>query len=508
MIFQAGTLNPTSLIVPDLYVQIVPPKITQLNGVPTNILGIIGTATWGPKNSPVTISDMAGYAAMFGPIKTTKYDLGTAVAVSVMQGANNIRCIRVTDGTDTAATSTIVDGAAAIGVTLTSKYTGTGGNGISRTVSAGTKANTFKVAITMPGRVPEVFDNIGGAGTTFWANVASAINEGQSGVRGPSEIVVATTGPSADATPVLSTAALAGGTDGNTTITSAVLLGSDAAPRTGMYALRGTGASVAFLADVDDSTSWATQITFGLAEGVYMIGVGPVGQTIAAAITAKTTAGADSYAFKPMLGDYIYFLDTINNVTRLVSPQGFVAGRLVNLSPEQSALNKPIYGIVGTQATYSNKVYSNAELGQLAAAGIDVITNPVPGGNYFGCRIGHNSSSDPSINGDNYTRMTNYIAGTLNAGMGRFVGRLQTTEEREEAWATLDGFLLGMEDNSMIGDPNGGPAYQITLDSTNNPSDRVALGYQVADVKVRYLSVVEKFIINVEGGTTVQISRA
>jgi hypothetical protein len=300
---------------------------------------------------------------------------------------------------------------------------------------------------------------------------------------------------------------LIGGTDGNTTITGSVLLGLDTIPRKGMYALRNTGVSVAFLAGCDDSTTWTNQVSFGLSEGIYMILTGPAGQSIASAITAKNTAGIDSYIAKMMLGDYCYFNDTVNGQIRMISPQGYIAGRLVNLSPEQSSLNKPIYGIIGTQSTHNAKIYSSAELGQLAANGIDVITNPVPGGNYFGARIGHNTSSNPVINGDNYTRMTNYIAYTLNAGMGRFIGRLQNTSERLEAKGTIVSFLAAMEQQGMIGAVNGGPCFQVVLDASNNPMNRVALGYQQCDVKVIYLSIVEKFIINVEGGTSVQINK-
>ncbi|MGC7974568.1 phage tail protein, partial [Salmonella enterica] len=71
-----------------------------------------------------------------------------------------------------------------------------------------------------------------------------------------------------------------------------------------------------------------------------MIGVGPAGDTIANAVSAKATAGIDSYAMKLLFGDWVYWTDSVNNVTRLVSPQGFVAGCLANLSPEQSSLNK------------------------------------------------------------------------------------------------------------------------------------------------------------------------
>lgn len=299
--------------------------------------------------------------------------------------------------------------------------------------------------------------------------------------------------------PAAATTTLTGGTDGATTITGTVLLGQDTVPRKGVYALRSTGASVAMLADCDDSTSWATQIAFGLSEGIYMIGTGPAGDTIANAVTVKSTAGIDSYAFKLLFGDWVYWLDTVNGATRLVSPQAFVAGLLSNLSPQNSSLNKQIYGVVGTQKSNANQQYSSAELQTLIQAGIDLIANPVPGGSYFGCRSGHNTSSNSLTYGDNYTRMTNYIASTINAGMGKYVGQLQSTTVRAQAAATLSNFLSSMEQQGMIGAVNGGPAFSVQIDAANNPMNRVALGYMQADVKVIYLSVIEKFIVNVEG---------
>jgi hypothetical protein len=56
-----------------------------------------------------------------------------------------------------------------------------------------------------------------------------------------------------------------------------------------------------------------------------------------------------------------------------------------------------------------------------------------------------------------------------------------------------------MEQQGMIGAVNGGPAFSVQIDAANNPMNRVALGYMQADVKVIYLSVIEKFIVNVEG---------
>lgn len=501
-VVQQGSINTTALIVPDLYVQIVPPSVTLLNGLPTNILGIVGTATWGPTNAPTIIGGMADYSRQFGAIQARKYDMGTQVAVAVLQGANNFRCVRVTDGTDVAA-SIIAQTSC---ITFTSKYTGTLGNSAQVIVGNGSQANTFKATVTMPGQVPEVFDNISGTANALWVNMASAINNGQSGQRGPSQFIVATAGVGITA-PTLAPYALTGGTDGATTITGTVLVGVDTVPRKGMYALRNTNTSIAFLADCDETTTFSAQVAYGYSEGTYMIGVTTAGDTIANAVTTKATAGIDAYTFKYLLGDWIYFLDTVNSLTRLASPQGFVAGRLANLSPEQSSLNKPLYGIVGTQKSLQNLVYSNAELQALGQAGIDVVTNPIPAGNSFGVRFGHNSSSNAVTNGDNYTRMTNYIAYTLDGGMGIFIGKLQSQTVRRQSASTISAFLEALASQGMIGSADGSQPYSVQVDDNNNPQNRVALGYMQADVKVRYLSVIEKFIINVEGGQSVTINR-
>lgn len=499
-IVQSGQINATALTVPDLYVQIIPPAVSQLNGVPTNVLGIVGTASWGPVNAPTVIGNMAQFAQTFGAIQNRKYDMGTAVAAAVLQGANNFRCVRVTDTTDLAASAIVQTNS----ITFTSFYTGTLGNAQAVTIAEGSAANTFKAIVSMPGQASEVFDNISGTGNAFWVNMAAAINNGQYGVRGPSRLIVATAGAGV-AAPTPATIALAGGSDGATTITGTVLLGLDTGTRKGMYSLRGTGASIAMLADCDDSTTWTTQVSYGLSEGTYMIGTGPVGDTIAAAATAKSTAGIDSYAFKLLFGDWVYFNDTVNGVVRLVSPQGFIAGLLANLAPQQSSLNKQLYGIVGTQRSYANLTYSTAELQLLGQSGIDVIANPIPSGAQFGARFGHNSSSNGAVNGDNYTRMTNYLASTFGAGMGQFVGKLQTTQPsdpvRRQVKGTLDSFLQAMNDAGQV------DVWSVQCDQANNSNGRIAAGYLQADVQVKYLSVIEKFLLNVQAGQSVEVNR-
>jgi phage tail sheath protein FI len=511
-IYQQGSLNTTALVVPDLYVQIVPPQNLVLNGVPTNIIGVVGSASWGPINQPVIIGSMADYARNFGPVMARKFDMGTNVATAVQQGASAFRCVRVTDGTDAAAQYEIAFSNGVYAVQLSALYTGSVGNTIAISLSPSPSANTWQLTVGMPGQVPEVYANIAAPnGPAFWQALVNAVNLGNGPLRGPSQLVVASLGSGTSVLPTaLSGQKLVGGADGALNVTAAIEVGQDSVPRTGMYALRAQGCSLGMLADADDSTQWTPQAAFGLSEGVYMVLVGPAGDTISDAVSVKQQAGLDSYAAKLMFGDWVFWNDQANGVIRLVSPQGFVVGRLGNLSPEQSSLNKPLYSVVGTQlsgvpGSAQNTTYSDAELQVLFENGIDVIANPQPGGAYWGVRCGHNTSSDPATDGDNYSRMTNYIAATLAAGMGGFVGQVINAGLFQQIRSTQLAYLQALLSQGVLGSLDGSLPFSVICDASNNPLSRTSLGYVQSDAQVQYQGINEKFIVNVEGGQTVVV---
>ena len=209
--------------------------------------------------------------------------------------------------------------------------------------------------------------------------------------------------------------------------------------------------------------------------------------------------GIDSPAVKLLFGDWLWWWDATNGVQRLVSPQAFAAGRLAKLSPEQSGLNKPLSAIAGSQTvgvpgSGVSRAYSAAELSALFEVGIDVITNPGAGGQpIWTLRLGHNSSSNPAISGDNYTRLTNYIAATLAAGMGIYVGQVINTSLLRNIRSTLMSFLSGLLNQGLLGSTDGSTPFAVLCDSVNNPPTRLALGYVQADVQIRYQGINEKF---------------
>ena len=513
-IVQAGTLNTTALIVPDLYVQIVAPQNLVVNGVPTNILGIIGTATWGPVNQPVIIATMADYARSYGVIQPRKYDMGTQVATAVQQGAQNLRCVRVTDGSDTAASYAFFYGTGGYPALLTARYSGSLGNQIAVQLSPGSAAGSWRLTLGVPGQIAETFDNIAAPNPmTFWQNLVNAVNQGQGPLRGPSALCVATIGMSLGTNPAaLVGQSLLNGSDGAQNVTSVQVIGQDGLPRRGMYALRGQGCSLMVLSDTDDATTWTTQAGFAQEEGLYAILTGPSGDSITTAISAKQAAGIDSYSAKLMFGDWVWWSDPVIGTARLVSPQGFVAGRLSNLSPEQSSLNKPLYGVIGTQRAGApggggSTGYSSAELTALLGAGLDVISNPQPAGSFWGVRGGHNTSSNAATNGDNYTRLTNFIAETLSAGMGQYVGQVINAALFRRIRSTQLSFLQNLLGQGILGSTDGAQPFSVICDLTNNPPSRTSLGYVQSDAQIQYQAINEKFIVNLEGGQTVQVTR-
>ena len=388
-------------------------------------------------------------------------------------------------------------------LTGTSIYTGSGGNNQTLTIAAGSNstpaAPTWRAISSMPGYSPEIFDNIGGTGAAVWTNIANAINNGQSGIRGPSILLVASAG-SAATTPTAGTFSLSGGTDGASNVTSATELGVDGTSRTGMYALRNSGCSVVMLADADDSAKWATQLAYGQSEGSYMMLVEPSGTSIAASVALKQAAGIYNYDAKVCHGDWIYWFDTTNNIQRLVSPQAFFAGLLGNLSPQNSTLNKPMAGIVATQTSASNQTYSPAQLAQLGSVGIDVIANPCPGGAYFGAQFGRNSATDPTLNGDNYTRMTNFLALTFNAALGKWVGTLFSPTQAKALKASCTNFA-----QTLLTPPAPNQDGMIAAFAVQMPT-LTAPGVETVSMQFQYLAVVTNIVANIEGGQTVSIA--
>src|SRR4051812_35051570 len=101
-ILQAGSFNQLALGAPKAVVAVQKPA-RPIVGVQTNILGLVGLASWGPVGVATVAGGNDEALLGFGPVTIRKYDLTTAVAVAVEQFCSSFKLVRVTDGTDVAA---------------------------------------------------------------------------------------------------------------------------------------------------------------------------------------------------------------------------------------------------------------------------------------------------------------------------------------------------------------------------------------------------------------------
>lgn len=510
-ILPAGSLNPNSTIAPGVYILEKLPT-SPVTGVETDTILCVGTASGGPVNFPVTIGSLQEQVATFGNPSTSAFDLGTPVMAAASLGASSFLCVRVTDGTDLKATVDVHDTTLTPveGMVLTAKYSGTIGNTINVTVSEGTNSTialpTFKVTIYLPtgngSSVPEIYDNIGGSGAALWQNMVNAINMGQGGFTAPSELVTAAIGTATNP-PALDDYVLAGGTNGNSGVTAATLIGSDTLPLTGMYSASGADFSLMVLSGVTDASTFIAQADFCANQGAYAMLARPLGESYVDGIAAKKTIGLVSYATKFLVGEtWVKINDSFNNVQRYVPQQGIVAGLLSLLQPQDSGLNKVINSsiLVSTYFSDQNKRYTNADIVAILQNGLDTIANPSPGGNYWALQTGKNTSNNILASGDNFTRLTNFLAGSLQNSLGVYIGQLQNDTQRRSAKTALNSFLNGLAVQNMIGSSTGGQPFSVVIDNSNNPISSVAQGIEQADVKVAFFQVIVAFLVNLQTG--------
>lgn len=517
MFVSSSALN--NLQVSGVYVYNQPPAPIPTQGIDTSLSGIVGSASWGPLDTPTPFSDPASLYAAFGSYATSAISTDpfsiTVDGLLALSFSNQFLGVRRSDGTDLAATVLLKDSGGANGVTLTGKYTGREGNNIAYSIAVGSNSTvaspTLTVTVQRLGYPPEVFPNIpNSAAGSFQAAFVSAVNNGIAGVCPKSNLVVATTSGTSTANYAVTAApvSLTGGTNGGSTMTSTQQIGVDGAVgRTGVYALRGTGVQQFILAGNTDSTQFAALATLASNIGSLAICALPSGTSTTTAQTTKQTANFNAQN-GALVKDWLYFTDPTTGASRFVSPLGEVLGIIASLPPEASPANKPVQGcfnITGTERTGSP--YSYEEMRELETAGILYIKQGMDrNAALYGLPHGQNASGAFGSGTDTiaYTRMTNYLGASIPAFLGPFVGELQGTTSndpaRSNAKAVLVSWLNNLKKQNRIDD------FKVTLDLTNNTTVTIAQGYCIALVQVAFMGEIKFFLATLQGGSALQLS--
>jgi hypothetical protein len=142
-IITAGQINIPALAADDAYVQIIAPP-NFITGVPTDVIGAVGTASWGPVGIPQHLGSGQQAVLNFGPMSAASlsdpFDLATDLYLAFGQSASQATlegwATRISDGTDTAATITISSANSATPATATITGTLTVGDGLQLTATS------------------------------------------------------------------------------------------------------------------------------------------------------------------------------------------------------------------------------------------------------------------------------------------------------------------------------------------------------------------------------------
>lgn len=531
------------------YTTVVPTwkvSIFMANGTPETFdnIGGTGSAIW--SNLVNAINN--GQSLTRGPSKLVLAVLNTGVTQVTINNPGSYTTIPSLTVVGTGTNALLQTKMQAINATVVAGGTGyTTGDVL--TVVGGSHAITTTLQVNSVGGLGEVLTAIvlvqgsytalpsnpattaGGTGTgaTFnlnWSILgANILNPGQNYTAGATTITVSGSGGGsatpqigAPLAPAFANYQLLGGTSG-ANINGTTEVGTDTFPRTGMYTLRNSNIAYLILADATNPNDWAPIKTFCSEEGVqnfYTVAAG-YQEDINGAIAIVNQSGVrgsgttdGSFELKCGFGDWILMQDVYNNVQRLTSPQGWMAGTLAVYGPNSSVLNKPLVGALATQKSLDNRTYADDEITQIMNAGMELITVGIPrSSTAIGARCGVNMSTNNSIRFDGYAGMVNFLAKNIQNTMGNYVGESQNDDLRNAAKSQITTFLTSLANQNLIGDVNYPgdltKAFRVTLDSTNNPPAQVAQGYMQVDCQVVLFQIVVYLVINLNADYTSNI---
>jgi phage tail sheath protein FI len=502
--------NLNNLTVDDQYFMEVPVTLGGSNA-PTGNIGLVGTFSRGPLNTPTLVTSYQQLVKQFGEVDSALALTGTLEARGIFkQGNANVYVVRIDGKTANAsapASVVLKDSQSTPGtvLTLTAATNGTWANSLNAVVSAGTLNGTFRIDL-LYGDESESWDNlvIQQPGTPIAGAVLASAVFGQNGQMGLSKLALGTYPGTANTNmPKPGTYAFTGGTDGAGAEPTDYIGANTNGVKTGLYALDSAPINIILAAGQSDPT--VIQALIDNCNRITQNGGLP---RLAVVTFPKSTpisglsALVSSYDTERVIPAYpwVQILEPITNTTPTVSPLGYMAGLLAQLKPHQSTGNKPIVGVLGTDP---NLNIGPDDLVKLASLQINAVGVTTPAGT-IGVRGGFNlnKSGDSQLY---VRRMKDYIDQLVFMVGGLFVDEPITDDLMRQVRQSIDNILQPMKDPSAVKDKMIAD-YRIICDKTNNPDDSVAQNRLICDYAVKLLNMDRFMIFRTQIGSGVVIT--
>ncbi|KEO82997.1 phage tail sheath family protein [Tumebacillus flagellatus] len=498
--------NLNNLILDDQYFLEVPTAEGSASA-PTGNIGLVGTFSRGPLNTPTLVTSYPDLVKKFGDVDPEFALTGTLTARGIFkQGNANVYVVRVSSSTAPAAQAQVevqdAEGTAVL--TLKAKTPGTWGNALSAAISAGTKSGTIKVELQY-GSEFESWDNVllvKPAAPIAGTLLASSVF-GEKGASQLAEMEILAT-DAADQ-PKFDTYYLAGGTDGADAKAADYKGSASGTTKTGLHALDSAPINLILAAEQGDDD--INQALIENAEGITQNG----GLPRIALITFPRATSVSSLGnlTKPQDTDraiavfpWVHISDSATGTTLTVSPVGYFAGVLAGLQPHLSTGNKKVSGILGTDP---NQNIGPSELVAMVQARVNAIGVQTPAGQ-IGIRGSFTLSQEEAQSQIHVRRMQDYINQLVSQVGGQFVDQPITDDLMRQVYHCVDNLLQPMKApispaDQMIAD------YKVVCDASNNPASSIAQNRLICDYGVKLLNVNRFMIFRTQIGTGVVITK-
>lgn len=502
--------NLNNLVVDDQYFMEV--QVPQGQGnVPVGNIGLVGTFTRGPINTPTLVTSYAELVKKFGEVDPNFQLTGTITARSIFaQGNTNVYVVRVQSSTTPAKEATVAvpdgGGTANTVITLHALTPGKWGDGLVAIVSTGTKTNTVKISLSY-GSESETWDNVvSDPASTVAGAIQLTTVFGTSSAHGLSNLAYGEMPIAPDtALPATGTYAFIGGDDGITGILPTDYVGAETPTKTGLSALDSAPINYVLCAEQTDSSlntsviSNATTIT--QSGGIPRKAVITFPRATKPSGLSALMGTFDSDRAFVCYG-YQQIFDPISNSNQFVTPLGHFAGLLAQLPPHYSTGNKAINGTLGVDPTLN---LGPADFTTIAQARVNVVGVTTPAGN-IGVRGGFTSSQTAGDSQQIYVRnMKDYIDNIVFTIGGQFVDLPITDDLMRKVSQTVDNILYPMKNPANAPDQQIAD-YKIQCDSGNNPQSSLDQNILVCDYAVKLLNMNRFMVFRTQIGSGVVIT--
>jgi hypothetical protein len=471
---------PTDLNTPAVLLRVAEPTPSiQGNGI--GVVGVVAQAIRGPVGVPTMVGSLSEFIRKFGGYDANLNEGFNFVRNIFTQGATAVKIVRVTDGTDAAATLTVS------GTTFKLGTPGTWGNNVTLTVQASSVTGYVDLLFAYGAGEQYAFQQVTFTNAADPRNVSDVMN-----AAGDEFVTIATLGTQQLGT---GTFTFTGGTCGATTGAAAndsIYIGTDTSSgKTGLVAFEADD-EINFITSARSNTA----VNAALVAHVQNVNVPPriaivapaQGTAVSAVVTAMAAINSERVI---MAYPWLQISNPYSKKKEYHSPVAFYAGVLATLSYEQSPSQEQVQGVIGTERALSKSDVDT--LGKNRVSPITLVT-----GQGFVIRNGYNASSDPSKRNTTRTRAVNFFAVALERGSAQFVSKPHTLKLRQDVKSAF-GSLIEQELNAgRIGNVNGGPAYAVKCDAQNNPTASVQANKLIVDVQISLLAPADFIMITLD----------